>query len=520
MEVILDNNTLSSLDGQSFDVIIIGGGVIGASSAREATAAGYSVLLVEKGDFASGTSSRSSRLLHCGLRYFEAPKPIRYFLRHPGRFLTSLRMARGAMRERRDLALNAPERVRPLDFYFPIFKDGEYYPWQMDMAFGLLSRLAPGDVPLDYKRLVGKEAANVPIVAALGRQDDLHSAIQFKEYQFNWPERLCIDAVLDAEQGGATVLNYTEASLGDAVSADLRAVTLRDTSGGHAEVSGKRVMVMSGIWIDDILGKTAASPGRKVFGTKGAHMVFRLPDEYRRQGITTINSVGEPFYCIPWGDLHYIGPTETPYDGDPDDIHATKEDFDFLLHETDRLFPGLKVTRDKVMWTWAGVRPLTYDPAQPKGNRSRILHDLGKEGLPGVFALTAGPIMTHRDSGREVAKRLREEIQPSREPLMISSTPRMPVENSNTEPVISGEDYTLADVRNAIRNEHARSLMDVLYRRSGIGHRHRFVGKEIEPVARVLGEELNWSDEKREAEISAFESLRKRLFEVPGTSAE
>ena len=96
---------IKALDGQVFDVVVIGGGAVGCSAAREAAAAGYSVLLVEKGDFASGSSSRSSRLLHCGLRYFEAPNPVAYFARHPGRFLTSLSMARQGMRERREMVL-------------------------------------------------------------------------------------------------------------------------------------------------------------------------------------------------------------------------------------------------------------------------------------------------------------------------------------------------------------------------------------------------------------------------------
>jgi glycerol-3-phosphate dehydrogenase len=341
---------LTALDGQVFDVVIVGGGIIGASSAHEAAAAGYSVLLAEKYDFASGSTSRSSRLLHCGLRYFEAPQPVRYFARHSSRFVTSLRMARAAMRERREMVLTAPQRVRPIDFFFPIYEDGPYAPWQTDLAFGLLKRLALGDVPLDYKRLDRDTALEQPIVAALAGHDRLRAAARFTEYQFNWPERVCIDAILDAEAAGATALNYTRATLGDAQDG-VRKVTLEGRRGARAQVGARRVMTMAGIWIDRVLGSGGGQAQRRIFGTKDAHIVIQLPKRYRGQGITTINSVGEPFYCIPWHDQHYIGPTETEYDGEPDDIHVDAADMEFLLSETAALFPGLNVTRADVLRT-------------------------------------------------------------------------------------------------------------------------------------------------------------------------
>lgn len=512
-------NDMTELDGCVFDVVIVGGGIVGSSSAREAAAAGFSVLLVEKDDFASGSTSRSSRLLHCGLRYFEAPDPVRYFSRHPGRFLTSLSMARAAMRERREMVLTAPQRVRPLDFFFPIYDDGPYKPWQTDLAFGLLKRLAPNDVPLNYRRLKRDVALQQPIVAALGRPDRLRAAAQFTEYQFDWPERICIDAILDAEALGATVLNYTHATLGDAQQG-LRKVLLERSDGSKAHVSARRVMTMAGIWIDSILGASSAKVQRRVFGTKGAHIVIRLPDRYRGQGITTINSNGEPFYCIPWHDLHYIGPTETTYEGDLNDIHVDVGDLEFLLSETAALFPGLGVTRGDVLSTWAGVRPLTYDPEHPKGNRSRILHDLSKDGLSGVHAMTAAPIMSHRDAGREVAAILRASLTPEGKVTDLSYAPRLPKKGANSPSIAPGICYTLSDVRHAAQHEHAKTLMGVLYRRSGAGLRHVFDDDEVVTVARVMGDELGWSDSKIGAEIERFKEQIHRLFSVPSVFEE
>lgn len=508
------DDRIAALDGQVFDVVIIGAGAVGCSAAREAAAAGYSVLLVEKGDFASGSSSRSSRLLHCGLRYFEAPRPVRYFARHPGRFLTSLSMARQGMRERREMVLTSPERVRALDFCFPIYEDGPYLPWQVDLAFGLLKRLAPDDVPLDYQRLKKPQALQKPMVAALGGQERLKGAACFTEYQFNWPERICMDAVLDAEAAGATALNYTRAELGE-MSGGVRDVTLHGPDATVARVGGRRVMLASGIWIDRVLASSGKPASRKIFGTKGAHIVIKLPEKYRGQGISTINSWGEPFYCIPWRDLHYIGPTETPYEGDPDDIHVTNEDVEFILSETASLFPGLGVTRDMVLRTWAGVRPLTYDPAHPKGNRSRQLHDLGREGLEGVYAMTAAPIMSHRDSGRYITATLRESLSPSGTASTLDYRPRLPIEDSNSPAIFAGEKYTLADVRHAVRSEHARTLHGVLYRRSGIGLRHEFSQEDIARVADEMAGELGWSETDRDQEIDRYKRQIRRLYGVP-----
>ncbi|WP_166434069.1 FAD-dependent oxidoreductase [Roseovarius spongiae] len=504
-----------SLDGRVFDVVVIGGGIVGASSAREAAAAGYSVLLVEKDDFGSGSTSRSSRLLHCGLRYFEAPRPMRHFARHPGRLVTSLRMARAGMRERREMVLTAPERVRPLDFFFPVYDDSPYAPWQLDLAFGLLRRLAPGDVPLDYRRMRRAEALKQPMVAALAHPDRLRGVARFTEYQFDWPERICIDAVLDAEDAGAVALNYTQATLG-AIRDGVRSVALAGRNGAVAEVGARRVLTMSGIWIDRVLGATDAPPRRRVFGTKGAHIVIRLPEEYRNQGITTINSQGEPFYCIPWHGLHYIGPTETPYDGDLDDIHVDAADLEFLLSETDRLFPGLGVSRADVLRTWAGVRPLTYHPAHPKGNRDRVLHDLGREGLDGVYAMTAAPVMSHRGSGRMVVEKLRASLAPKSDGATLAYRPRLPLAKSNSARLAPDMAYTLADVRHAVRREHARTLMDVLYRRSGIGLRHDVTDDQIARTADVMSEEMGWSDAQRAREIESYKADVAHLFGVPG----
>ncbi len=149
---------LSDLDGCQFDVLVIGGGINGASSAQHLAAAGFNVLLVDKGDFASGSSSRSTRMLHCGLRYFETPRPLRDFLFNPARFRAALAMARASMETRAELAADSAERLIRFTLCFPIYKAGPYKPWHLDLGFRILGALGPKSVPLDYRRLPARDA--------------------------------------------------------------------------------------------------------------------------------------------------------------------------------------------------------------------------------------------------------------------------------------------------------------------------------------------------------------------------
>ena len=334
---------LSTLDAQEFDIVILGAGINGAASAQHLSAAGYSVLLVDKGDYGSGSSSRSTRMMHCGLRYFETPRPILDFVLSPAKLAVSLRMAKASMEIRGELAKDSSERMRAIRLMFPIFKDGPYKAWQLDLAFKILGRFGPEDVPLDYERIPASRTSAMPFLQHIRNPEKLHSVAVFTEYMFKWPERVCIDAVLDAERLGAIVRNYTKGTIAKKGSDGLWQVELVDAFNreSRASVRGSVVLNMGGIWIDEINRAAMPKSERMIFGTKGAHLVVKLPDDWQDYGIATINSVGEPHYILPSeGGYHHIGPTETPYDGDRDNITTSPEDRGFLLDETRRVLPG------------------------------------------------------------------------------------------------------------------------------------------------------------------------------------
>lgn len=511
---------LADLDGQAYDVLIIGGGINGAAAVQQIAAQGHKVLIVEKGDYGSGASSRSSRLLHCGLRYLAPGRSLWDFVRHPDRLVTSLRMARASMIARATFVSTTPTRARAMLFAFPIYKDGPYKGWQIDAAFRILAAIGPTDPPLDYRRVSAAEARDLPLVRELRDLDRLDSVALYREYEFDWPERLCIDCVLDAERMGATARNYTAARLDGRDDDGHWRATLTDALDGcTAHVRARLVLNLTGIWTDDVNAQAAPAPARRVLGTKGCHILLKLPQSYRGRGIATLNSKSEPFYCIPWHDLHFFGPTETVYESDKDDIRVDLDEQTWLVREANRMMPGIGITVDDIILTWAGVRPLTYDPAVPFGNRSRQVHDLTADGMPNVLAMTAGPITSYRSGGELLAKEVARRVPPSGTRHTPDFAAPVGPENDNAPFLVVGDrSVRLSDVQNAIVNEQAMTLTDILFRRTGLGWRHRFTREEIERAASVLAVERRLTPEQRLAAIAAFEEEDERLFGVRSPS--
>lgn len=198
---------------ESYDVIVIGGGINGTSAVRELSAAGYKVLLVEKGDFANGASSRSSRILHCGLRYFETRHPVRTFASSPLKLKNAISMARAAMNAREELVRLQPMRCKPFKMCFPLYEADDLRGWHLDIGLSLLKRLGSGRLPLEYQRHKRNFDSSVPLAKDLRDRKQLKSIATYREYIMDWPDRLCVDAAIEAEKLGADVRLFTSASI-------------------------------------------------------------------------------------------------------------------------------------------------------------------------------------------------------------------------------------------------------------------------------------------------------------------
>ena len=498
---------LSDLEGQRFDVIVIGAGVNGASAAQHAAAAGYSVLLIDKGDFGSGSSSRSSRLLHCGLRYLAPGGSMWDFVKHPSRFRYAVKMAKTAMDCRRDFVQATPERAKPMTFCFPFYKGGQYAAWQIDAAFKLLTFLGPKDVPLGYKRLSLEEGRNTPLVKWLRDYDRLDGIATFCEYRFDWPERLCVDMALDAERMGAVARNYTAASSQSRNGDGSWRVTLQDALNGadSATVEGAVILNTAGIWIDRVNRAAAENPKRRITGTKGVHVMVQLPPECADHGIATLHRENEPFYCVPWRGMHYFGPTETVYEGEEDSIAPTEQEIEWILGEANYLLPSLNLKRGDVHFAWAGVRPLTYDPEQPRGARVRLVHDLAEDGMPNVFAMTAGPVMTHRSAGAELTEVISSRIAPSGEAQDLSHAARLFPEMQNSPPLDTDHPAVkLSDLVHAAEKEQATDLIDLLFRRTGSGWDRGMGADAARKAAETVAATLGWDAARIDAEVARY----------------
>jgi glycerol-3-phosphate dehydrogenase len=515
---------IATLDGRAFDVVVVGAGVNGAGAAKTLTAEGYSVLIVDKGDFASGSSGRSSGLLHCGLRYLEPNPTFWNFVKRPDKLAVALRMARDAMRDRDDFVTARPDNVVPYTSHFPIYKDSHFKTWQLDAALRILDVLGGGtETPLERGWVPLSEVRAHPLLRHLRDPDRLAGVARFREYRFDWPERITMDLVLDARHGGAEARNHC-AVTGMARDGDGWRCALTDgPTGETATVRAACVLNTAGIWIDDVNAGAPSKGRRYITGTKGAHIVMRMPPELAGQGIVSLNSLKEPIYGVPWRGLYYFGPTETHYSGDKDAIHVTEEEIDFLLQEVDRLLPGLGVTRADIVFTWAGVRPLGYDPGYPEGKRSRDIHDLGADGLPNVFAMTAGPVMTHRSAGRAFLEVVAPRVAPSGPAREVERRDRGFAENTNARPledIEGGPRLTEAHVEACAREEGALTLTDLLVRRLGLVWTAGQGSAAAARVAALAAPALEWDDARVDAEIEAYRSYLAHIHRVPNGTQE
>lgn len=509
---------LDRIDGQRFDVAVIGAGVNGASAAQHLQAAGYRTLLVDKGDFGAGSSSRSSRILGNGLRYLAPGRSLWDFVRHPSRFRTACRMATYALGARTQMVEETGERVRAINFCYPIYSDSQYAPWQIRAAFALLGVLNKGGTSLGYKMLGREEALALPLVRWIRTPEKLQSVALHHQYQFDWPERVVLDTAFDAERMGAVVRNHTAVTGLERLPSKAWRIGLEDAvdrggGTGRATVEAAMVINAAGIWIDRVNGLAKPGAKRRITGTKGVHIAVRLPPECQDYCVVSLNRDNEQIYCVPWrGGLHYIGPTESLYDGDPDDIRPTEPEIEWLLDEFRHLVPGAGIGRKDVLYAWAGVRPLTHDPALPKGNRARRIHDQADDGMEGVLSITAGPIMSHRVAGRDLAQVVAARMKPSAAPQPLSFAARSLPDEPGSPALLNQEpSVTVAQLRAAAAAEQPHDLVDLLFRRVGLGWGETMAREGADTAARAVADILGWDDARIAREVAGYRDYLARM---------
>jgi glycerol-3-phosphate dehydrogenase len=284
--------------------------------------------------------------------------------------------------------------------------------------------------------------------------------------------------------------------------------------GARARVEGKILLNMTGVWMDGINRQaSSATPARKIVAVKGVHILVELPQEFRGHGIAGMNSENEHMFCLPWNNNHYIGPTETVYEGDIEDVRPLEEDIAIILHEMGHMLPGLNLKRSDVLFAWAGARPITYDPKRAKGRRMpfSVLQSLDRDGLKDAMTITWATIMFHRAVAKDVVTAVGKRAMPSQTPQPISYAARLYPENQNSPPLHEAEtDIKIADLRHAAEREHAEHLVDILFRRTGLGWAAPIPPDAVLRAARSVADILGWTDSRVTEEVARYRAYVER----------
>ncbi len=522
-------DALRRMEADGVDVLVVGGGITGAGCALDAASRGLKVGLVERDDFASGTSSKSSKLVHGGLRYLQQGE---------------VRLVYEALHERQRLLRNAPHLVKVLPFLIPMFtgKGGVLNPklsralgsamWMYDLTGGWR-------VGKIHQRISAEEAvAHMPTL----RADRLAASYLYYDAQADDARLTLALARTAAIDHGAAVANGTRLA-GLDKDAEGRVVGARlEADGREVAVACRAVVNAGGVWADEVRASDEGRNPDSIRPAKGVHVT--VPWSLVRNDIAAVIPVPgdkRSVFVVPWGDLTYVGTTDTDYDGSIDDPQCTAEDVDYLLRAINGATGG-SISPDDVVGSWAGLRPLVKSASSGRTADLSRRHKVAPS-ASGVVSITGGKLTTYREMaadtidvvveslGDDAPRRLRRSRTaklPLRgaagyEALLVDADERtdhlahryggeartllamVDRDPSLGEPLVEGLPYLRAEAVYAARHEMARSVDDVLSRRT----RARLLARDAsdaaaEEVGRLIQPELGLTDDEVAMQVAAY----------------
>ncbi len=494
--------------GATFDLLVVGGGITGAGIARDAALRGFHVLLVEKDDFASGTSSRSSRLVHGGLRYLEHGQ---------------LKLVFEASQERRRLLRLAPHLVQPLRFVWPVYAGARVPYWKVLAGVTLYDALAAFRNVHRHERL--SVAAVEDQEPRLARQG-LDGGVSYYDAHSD-DARLTLANVLDAERAGAVVLNHVAADAftlerGRVVGAHL----VDRLTGDAADVRARATVNATGPWSDDVRKLEGAADRPRVRGSKGTHILVPHDRVGNRAALTLLSPTdGRVMFALPAGAFTLFGTTDTFTMARPDEVRASEDDVAYLLQAANTFFPAARLGRDDVVSAWAGIRPLVATTAASPNAASR---EHAIQVTPaGVVTITGGKLTTYRIMAAQVVDTVARRISGGRPcttahvPLSDDGPAReaaCATDAAAGTPIIPELLWRFGELRWSVERAHARTLADLLVRRTRLAFETRDHGMGVAPaVAAYVAPLLGWDPAQTAAELPRYAAEVERIFGVdPG----
>jgi glycerol-3-phosphate dehydrogenase len=539
---------LGALAKRTYDLAIIGGGINGAATAREAALRGLKVALLDARDFSAGTSSRSSKLIHGGLRYLEQ---FDFKLVHESRT------------ERRTLLALAPHLACPLPFVLPIYRGDPYYPLKIRVGlaiYDLLGNLGSAD----RHRMLSREEA-LRLIPALESQDLRAAAVYYDSETDD--ARLTLEMILAAAESGAAVANYAEIRAlqtptpGQA-SKIISAEVEDRLTGRRYEVAARYWVNAAGPWVDHVRALLPGFDGTKTIRlTKGTHIILPAvsPDHAL---FAAIRGGDRIFLMLPWHGHALLGTTDTDFDGDPAGVEPDRVDVDYLLAAVNRVLRQPLAARG-VLGCFAGLRALVIEPGRSASANTREYRFHVEAGIKNFISICGGKLTTARALGEKLVDRIAAQLGAAIASGQVSRTTPLPGGNTGpfeefvskatedarknfgipapiaeriartygsrwqlvlgpirespalAEPLAGNPSLLTAEVQFAIRHEMAANVEDFLVRRSGLNWLAACSLREAAPaVAEVFARELGWTPERRQASLDAFACC----CHVPGSS--
>ena len=491
------NRNVESLSEQTFDLVIIGGGILGAGIARDASMRGLSVALIEKNDFASGTSSASTKLIHGGLRY------LKQF---------AFRLVAESCRERSVLLDMAPHLVNPLPLLMPVYSGDQDSLFRLRLGTTLYDWMTFPRHPLmpRHTTLTPSEAVALePTLPMTGQHGGaLQGAVVVYDCQMD-DSRLCIETILDAERRGAVCINYCRATGLRMHGSRVDAVQAVDAiTGNSLDVRARTYINAAGPWAEQICDWNKAAEGIRLSPTKGVHLV--IPRVQKDHGLYFPSKTdGRMIFLVPWDDVSLIGTSDTDFSEDPGEARSEADDIAYLLGQLKSIMPDAGVTQSDIMASFAGVRALVRSDSRLPSSRSRE-EKIARQG-DNLLNVAGGKYTTFR---AVADKAIREVYRMNQQRPSACTTATTPLRDSRpprsgVQLATSPEVYE-SDIVHACQLEKAVTLTDVMRRRTRLALSPHGGAQVAGNVSHLMAARCDWDDATRTKQVSDYLQERNR----------